>query len=109
METTSTNQLLIATWRASGAASARLAPTVPANTGAVLSGLMIGNSVTGTRTRPLRNAMMYGSMVAPKAGDRTCASVASLSRVAVRARRFAASRRSGVGLQCLMTAAADKR
>ena len=55
IDTTSTNQLLMATCRASGPASARLEPTVPANTGAVLSGLMIGSSVTGTMISSLRN------------------------------------------------------
>ena len=55
IDTTSTNQLLTATWRARRRAMARLDPTVATNTGAVLSGLMIGSSVTGTSTSARRN------------------------------------------------------
>src|SRR5262245_13378813 len=49
-DTTSTNQQLIATWRASWRVASASLPTVSVNTGAALSGLMIGNSVTGTST-----------------------------------------------------------
>ena len=64
MQTTSTNQLLMAIWRASRAASVRSLPTVATNTGAVASGLMIGSNVIGTRMSAFRNATTSDSMAA---------------------------------------------
>jgi hypothetical protein len=81
IEVTITNQPLIATWRASRLAMLRLAPTVAMNTGAVLSGLMIGSKVTGTRisafrkgttidsTRPPQVHRKYGARVYPELLD----------------------------------------
>ena len=56
MEATSTHQLFSATCRAILRTTSGLAPAVAENTGAPLSGLMIGSRVSGTRTRDLKKA-----------------------------------------------------
>src|SRR5262245_13466063 len=59
------NQLLIAIWRARRFATARFDPNIATNTGAVVSGLMIGKSVTGTKMSALRNGMINASTDSP--------------------------------------------
>ena len=59
MDTTTTSQLLIATWRASRLATDLSPPVVATNSGAELSGLMMGSSVSGTSTRAFTNGTVH--------------------------------------------------
>src|SRR5262252_2536281 len=55
-----TNQQLSATWRASRCVVMRSSPAIIVNTGAPLSGLMIGSRVTGTNSNACRNSLGFG-------------------------------------------------